>query len=89
MALGATKSSDNSLRKWRVYFVSFVVSGGQEGLSARVALVAANKMDLPEAEGGLAELRRGTPLPVAPISAKRGEGLVELMLRLHAFGAPY
>ena len=52
------------------------------GLAERPMIVAANKMDLPEAEENLEKLRahlNGTDIQVIPISAATGEGVDDLM----------
>ncbi|MBO5570056.1 MAG: Obg family GTPase CgtA, partial [Clostridia bacterium] len=52
------------------------------GLAERPMIVAANKMDLPEAEKNLEKLRahlKGTDIQVIPISAATGEGVDDLM----------
>ena len=52
------------------------------GLAERPTIVAANKMDLPEAAENLERLRAhlaGTDIEVIPISAATGEGIDELM----------
>lgn len=54
----------------------------QPGLSRRVRLIVANKMDLPEAAANVAELRRHTRLPILKISAKEKEHLDALVKRL-------
>jgi GTP-binding protein len=52
-------------------------------LPHRPTLIAANKMDLPEAAERLEDFRRRTGLPVLPISAEHGDGLDELKQALH------
>ncbi len=52
-------------------------------LLERPMLVAANKMDLPEAEANLAEFRRLTGRQPIPISARAGSGLAELRQAMH------
>lgn len=54
----------------------------KEGLSLRPHAVVANKMDLPEAQENLAELRAHIDLPLVPVSAKMGEQLVPLLALL-------
>ncbi|MBI2195220.1 MAG: GTPase ObgE [Planctomycetes bacterium] len=48
-------------------------------LLQKPCLVAANKMDLPEARARLDALRREIDVPVHPISAATGEGVAELV----------
>jgi len=50
-----------------------------KGLAAKPQIVAANKMDLPEAENGLATLKKHLGEPVIPISAKTGQGVKKLI----------
>jgi len=61
----------------------------QEGLSARAAVVVANKMDLPEAHDGLARLRACTALPVVQCAAKDGNGIDDVSKALARFAQPY
>lgn len=51
------------------------------GLSGKPQIIAANKMDLPQAEDNLARLRGklGRHVPVIPLSAATGEGCLQLM----------
>jgi GTP-binding protein len=51
-------------------------------LKERPHLVAANKMDLPDAQDALEELRDALPVPVYPISAVTGDGVDELLRAL-------
>src|SRR6185295_3090142 len=52
-------------------------------LSGRTWFVVANKMDLPDAEENLAELRRRFPkIGVMPVSAAEGEGIDQLKSKL-------
>ncbi|MFW6108504.1 MAG: GTPase, partial [bacterium] len=51
-------------------------------LPQRPHLVAANKMDLPEARAALDALRAATDAPIYPISAATGEGLSSLLAAL-------
>lgn len=56
-----------------------------ESLGAKPEIVAANKMDLPDAEEGLGRLQEALDVEVMPISAVTGQGvrdLVAQMLRL-------
>ncbi|MFP4493840.1 MAG: GTPase ObgE [Puniceicoccaceae bacterium] len=53
-----------------------------EALSRKPFLVAANKVDLPEARDGLARLGAETGAEVLPVSAAGGEGLERLVDRL-------
>ena len=46
-----------------------------KGLSDKPQIIAANKMDLPEAEKGLAALKKHLGEPIIPISAKTGQGI--------------
>ncbi|MBI2884688.1 MAG: GTPase ObgE [Candidatus Omnitrophica bacterium] len=48
-------------------------------LAERPYLVAANKMDLPEAQARLAAFRAAVPVRVYPISCATGEGIPELL----------
>ncbi len=52
-------------------------------LLQRPMLVAANKMDLPEAAANLGEFRRLTGRQPIPISARAGSGLAELRQAMH------
>uniref|UniRef100_T1JHZ1 OBG-type G domain-containing protein n=1 Tax=Strigamia maritima TaxID=126957 RepID=T1JHZ1_STRMM len=54
----------------------------REGLSERLHIVVANKVDLPEAEKNFSEMRDCTSLPVIAISAKKGNKMMELMTLL-------
>jgi len=51
-------------------------------LSERPHVVAANKVDLPEAREAVAELRAAIPAEVFPISAATGEGIPALLVAL-------
>lgn len=55
-------------------------------LARRPQIIAANKMDLPRASLNLDRLRRevGSECEIVPISALTGEGLQELVFRIHA-----
>ncbi len=50
-----------------------------KGLSGKLQIVAVNKMDLPEAEKGLAALKKQLGDSVIPISAKTGQGIKVLI----------
>ena len=54
----------------------------QQGLTARPAVVVANKMDMPAAGEGLAALKQHTDLTVFPICAEDGTGTRELAAHL-------
>ncbi len=55
-------------------------------LSARPWFVVANKMDLPEAEGNVKELRQRFPkIDIVPVSAANGDGIDELKRELARF----
>jgi len=54
----------------------------QEGLSKRTSVIAANKLDLPEAKERLEELRKAVDIPIFPISASEGENLDVLIAAL-------
>jgi GTP-binding protein len=54
----------------------------QEGLSRRARLIVANKMDLPEAAGKLAELQARAGLPIVPVSALNKTHLDDLLAAL-------
>ncbi|MBM4037821.1 MAG: GTPase ObgE [Planctomycetes bacterium] len=51
-------------------------------LASRPHLVAANKIDLPEARAAIDELRASLPIEVYPISAATGEGIPALLAAL-------
>lgn len=53
-----------------------------ETLHNRPEIVAANKMDMPDAEEGLQRLREELDATIYPISATRGDGLRELVGRI-------
>ncbi len=53
-----------------------------ETLQNRPEIVAANKMDMPDAEEGLQHLREELDATIYPISATRGDGLRELVGRI-------
>ena len=53
-------------------------------LAERPHLVAANKMDLPDARAALADLQAAIPAQVIPISAATGEGIPALLAALVA-----
>jgi len=55
-----------------------------KGLSGKPQIVAVNKMDLPEAEKGLATLKKHLGEPVIPISAKTGQGIKRLIETIFA-----
>ena len=52
-------------------------------------MVVANKMDLPEAQRGLARLRASTVLPVVQCAAMLGEGMDGVSASLAQFARPY
>ncbi len=49
------------------------------------AVIGANKMDRPKADANLERLRNATPIPVVPLSAQYGKGVLETtsLLRQH------
>ncbi len=51
-------------------------------LTERPHVVAANKMDLPDAQAAIEELRAQLPVEVYPISAATGEGIAHLLAAL-------
>jgi GTP-binding protein len=58
------------------------------GLEQKPRLIVGNKIDLPEADRRLDELRRAYPEePVVGVSALTGDGVRELAGEFHAFGA--
>lgn len=52
----------------------------QNGLSKRPSMIVANKIDLPRSLERCERLKEQVPLPVYPVSAKYGKGIIDFLI---------